>query len=160
MTLCYECLAQPSSKTLPPAIDGNKYRDWTKSREWENVEHLVLMGCLHQRPTCRAQGTLWRRSQKRCKGQWRLRTPRKQSLRNTASSIDTHTNSLRLLWQNAMACMDLCQNGVPALREVNSCLHPYPRNNYLRLITTCKWNISSLQQSHWGYKPCLGFNEV
>ena len=69
-----QCLAQPSSVTLPPAADGNKYRDPQPDsmQRVRDLAHSALKGM-----SLRTQGTPWKRRQKECKSHRGWRTPKK-----------------------------------------------------------------------------------
>ena len=78
-----QCLAQPSSVTLPPAADGNKYRD----PQPDNMQRVRDLGTLSPKSDCFHQSSLplWRREPYRrgrqgCKNQRVGRTPKYEGL--------------------------------------------------------------------------------
>ena len=87
--LLAQCLAQPPSEKLPPAVGGNSNRDpqldnVLSERLWNSQSSI---GCLTQTSPFKAWGTLWKRRWKDCKSWHGWKTARKQCLSSTVGQV-------------------------------------------------------------------------
>ena len=65
----------------------------------KNLEYTAPMGCLHQIPSLRAHGTLWKKRGKECKSQKAWKTPRNQSPLISLNKARTNSQRLKQLVQ-------------------------------------------------------------